>query len=118
MKGKENYAKKLEEMMSNPDSIHDDILPEMNYSKSAKRISRVCDIIILLFCDIIFPCFYHLKYQNSKSIDVFESWQQLTDTIRPLRDADDELPSFNIGSSDQDLDAALAQIQEDLHEWV
>ena len=40
-KGKEDYAKKLEEMMVTPDTIDDDILPEIDYSKSAKRFSKV-----------------------------------------------------------------------------
>lgn len=49
MKGKENYAKKLEEMMTTPDSVvEDDILPDMNYSKSAKRFSRVCCFILAI----------------------------------------------------------------------
>ena len=41
MKGKEDYAKKLKEIMTSPDDVEDDVLPELDYSKSAKRLSKV-----------------------------------------------------------------------------
>lgn len=45
MKGKEDYAKKLEEILISPSGGNqEDTLPEMDYSKSVKRFSKVCYI--------------------------------------------------------------------------
>ena len=43
MKGKQDYAKRLEEVMTNPDKIDDDVLTDMDFSKGAKRLSKVQD---------------------------------------------------------------------------
>ena len=62
--------------------------------------------------------FIKLIQANKGVSDLFQSWQQLTDTLRPLRDADEQLPSFDVTTFDQDIDTALAQIDRDLREWV
>ncbi len=67
-------------------------------------------IIIIINISII------IFYKQGKGVpDLFKSWQHLTDTLRPLRDVDEALPSF---SPDRDIDTALAQINRDLLEWV
>ena len=49
---------------------------------------------------------------------MFQSWEHLRDTLKPIRDPEEELPSFDVTSSDHDIDAALTQLDRDLREWV
>lgn len=95
-KSKEDYGKKLAELMVDPEMAgDDDILPDMNFKRAQQA----------------------KKYGKGKKVsELIDQWQHLTDTLQPLRDED--LPLLKLSDSPNDIATTLATIQSQLEEWT